>query len=181
MLLCKAVSPRNAATCPRAYHRRQRATLANHGERSSLRLFAGGIASLHGGEFTQRSRGIVPPRKSLQETKAATPLSRGLGNGPTSGWPAQHTLGVAGTARILAIKAARYGRSSSLKALNLSPIPVPETACRTMASARTCPSRTRKLRLTVVPWAVCLGVSMNKPPKLIFWTCERSSSPSQRQ
>src|SRR6266436_4812149 len=123
-----------------------------------------------------------PRRKTISEQlDAATALFRGLGNGPTSGSPAQDTLGVWGTARILAIKAARYGRSSSLTALNLSPIPVPGIACRTIASARTCPSRTRKLRRTDVPSAVRLGVSINKPPELIFWTCERSSSPSQRQ
>src|SRR5882724_2801768 len=133
------------------------------------------------GENSAFQEEIVSKRKYLQKNQSCDALSRGLGNGPTSASPGQHTLGVAGAARILAIKAARYGRSSSLTALNLSPIPVPETACRTIAWARTCPSRTRKLRLTVVPSAVRLGVSIDKPPKLIFRTCERSSSPSQRQ
>src|SRR5712664_2720295 len=87
---------------------------------------------------------------------------------PAHALSAQDTLRVRGSARILAIKTARYGRSSSLTALNLSPIPVPGVACRTIPSARTCPSRTRKLRLTEVLSAVRLGVSINKPPKLIF-------------
>src|SRR6266850_3642807 len=66
MIVCKPVSPRNAATCLFAYHcRAQRATLANHWERSSLQPFTGGIASLHGREFTRHSRGKLTRRENI--------------------------------------------------------------------------------------------------------------------
>src|SRR6266850_1509042 len=66
MIFSKPVSPRNAATCLFAYHcRAQRATLANHWERSSLQPFTGGIASLHGREFTRHSRGKLTRRENI--------------------------------------------------------------------------------------------------------------------
>src|SRR5207344_2732473 len=53
--------------------------------------------------------------------------------------------------RSLLINAARFGRSFSLTALNFNPSPPLGFTCRTTASARICPSWTRKCRLAFVP------------------------------
>src|SRR5882762_7193442 len=77
MFVCKAVSPRNGDTCLFAYHRRgQRATLANHCERSSLRLFTGGIASFNWREFTRHARKKFSRRENIFNCDAPFPWPR---------------------------------------------------------------------------------------------------------
>jgi hypothetical protein len=79
------------------------------------------------------------------------------------------------------ISAARLGRSFSPTALNFNPSPPPGFTCRTSALARICPSWTRKWRLAVAPRRFVLGVSMNNPPALRFFTRDRSQSPVHSQ
>jgi len=81
----------------------------------------------------------------------------------------------------LASNAASLGRSCSLSAVNLNPNPAPDLACRTTASARICPSCTRKCSLASAPAVFGSSVSMNKPPMLMSRTCETSSRPLQCQ
>ncbi len=54
-------------------------------------------------------------------------------------------------------------------------------ACLTTASARICPSCTRKCSLAWTPSAFGSGVSMNKPPMLMSRTRETSSRPRHFQ
>ena len=79
------------------------------------------------------------------------------------------------------IRAARRGRSSSIRAVNSNPNPCCGMMCRTVASALTCPSRTRKWRLTVVPTGLEVDVRRNTPPMLISEIRDTSSRPFDRQ
>jgi len=83
--------------------------------------------------------------------------------------------------RSLFIKVARRERSSSITPVNFSASPSPGSTRITTASALICPSSTRNSRLTPEPTFLGMGVSKNRPPKLIFRTREMSSRPAQRQ
>src|SRR4029077_19575905 len=78
-------------------------------------------------------------------------------------------------------KAASFGRSCSLSAVNLNPSPTPDSARFTMASARICPSCTRKCSRVKTPAARGCGVSINSPPMLMSRTRETSSCPLHSQ
>ncbi len=69
----------------------------------------------------------------------------------------------------------------SPSAVNLRPNPTLDLECLTTASARICPSCTRKCNLAWTPSSLDSGVSMNKPPMLMSRTRETSSRPWQRQ
>lgn len=73
--------------------------------------------------------------------------------------------------------ATSFGRSCSLSAVNFNPKPAPGLAWRTSASARICPSCTRKSRRVTAPVGCRKRVSMKSPPMLIFRTEETSSRP----
>jgi hypothetical protein len=79
--------------------------------------------------------------------------------------------------RSLISRAASFGRSFSLTAMNLSPTPAPGTAWRMTASARICPSWTRKSSLARTPAGLGLSVSMNSPAMLRSRTRDTSSCP----
>jgi hypothetical protein len=83
--------------------------------------------------------------------------------------------------RSLDIRAIKFDRSSSRTAVNFNPIPRPSSACRTVASARICPSGTRKCKFVITPSSLGFGVSTNTPPTLKSCTRATSSRPSQRQ
>jgi len=83
--------------------------------------------------------------------------------------------------RNLFINVARRERSSSITAVHFSASPLPGSTRLTTASALICPSWTRKSRLTGQPKPLGVGVSTNRPPKLMFRTREMSSCPAQRQ
>jgi hypothetical protein len=90
-------------------------------------------------------------------------------------------LAFVGYCRSLDISAIKFARSSSRTAVNFNPMPRPSSACRTVASARICPSCTRKCRFVGTPISFGLGVSINTPPTLKSCTRATSSRPSQRQ
>jgi hypothetical protein len=60
-------------------------------------------------------------------------------------------------------------------------MPRPSSACLTVASARICPSCTRKCRFAITPASLGFRVSMNTPPTLKSCTRATSSRPSHRQ
>lgn len=80
--------------------------------------------------------------------------------------------------RSLLIRAASFGRSSSMTATKCSPTPLSGFACRTAASALICPSGTRKVSWLTAPMDLGLAVSINRPPVLMFRTRETASRPS---
>ena len=75
------------------------------------------------------------------------------------------------------MSAANFRRSCSVTAVNLSPKPRPGTTCLTTASARICPSPTRKSTLVGEPIVRGGVVSRNSPPRLTSHTHETSSRP----
>jgi len=75
------------------------------------------------------------------------------------------------------MSAASFRRSCSITAVNLSPKPRPGTTCLTTASARICPSPTRKSTFVGEPIARGDRVSRNSPPRLRSRTRETSSRP----
>jgi Domain of unknown function (DUF3303) len=79
--------------------------------------------------------------------------------------------------RSLLSKDASFGRSCSFRAINFKPSPTPDLAWRTMASARICPSCTRKCNLIRTPSALGRGDSRNNPPMLMSRTLDTSSRP----
>src|SRR5258708_19090929 len=70
--------------------------------------------------------------------------------------------------RSLVSKAASFGRSCSLSAVNFNPKPTQDFACLTTASARIFPSSTRKIKLVRTPSALGSGGSINNPPILLI-------------
>jgi hypothetical protein len=86
-----------------------------------------------------------------------------------------------GRLRSLVSNAARCGQSCSVTALNFNPSPLPGSICRTIASARICPSWTRKSSLAFVPTGRGTRVARNRPPALTSRTRETSSLPLQHQ
>lgn len=73
------------------------------------------------------------------------------------------------------------GRSCSVMAVNFSPHPWSGTLCITTASARICPSCTKKSTLIEVPTARTVRVFRKNPPRLRSRTLETSSRPLQFQ
>src|ERR1700752_936391 len=75
------------------------------------------------------------------------------------------------------MSAASFRRSCSITAVNFNPKPRPGTTCLTTASARICPSPTRKSTFVGEPTARGDRVSRNSPPRLKSRTRETSSRP----
>src|SRR2546425_1422489 len=117
---------------------------------------------------TEASDGLGPRLEMKRSSNSDTTYNHGF-PGNLDGLPS------------LVINAARRGESCSVSAVNFSPRPPEDFACRTRASALIGPSGTRKSILAFSPTGFAFDVAMHKPPALRSRTRETSSRPSHCQ